>query len=121
MLTAESVSWKLTCPLVPRPYVGDAGISETSTTITDPSYYYQQSYFSAPSDVDPSGMDVPGAWELIGDLSASDPIDVVVMDSSFYQNEEIPYYDGRNFLTTALIHNGPRQVISDDYAPPTED
>ncbi|NQZ87087.1 MAG: S8 family serine peptidase [Colwellia sp.] len=88
----------------------------------DPFGGAQESYFGSPTD-HVTGMNIYGLWDALPEgavTELNDPIDIVVLDSTFVENEESPYFDGRNFSTTALTRDGPYQVPSDSYLPPEE-
>jgi serine protease len=101
----------------------DVKVTEQGFDVNDPYYqFYQLDYFSA-KDYFAGGVNIEGLWAAIGEesiVNKSDPVDVIVIDSSFHANEDMPYYDGRNFSTTALVKDGPRQLRSDDYTPPDD-
>ncbi len=96
--------------------------SATSFRPNDSMLSMQSDYYES-SENSVSGANIYGLWDAVGESSVtevSNPIDVIVMDSSFVENTEVSYYDGRGFSTTALIKDGPRQKRSDDYRPPEE-
>lgn len=95
----------------------------TSSATNDPSYSTYQRYYFESADVTPSGSNVVGLWDAAGMANitqqASNSPDVLVFDSEFYANDEVPYYSGRNFSTTELTLGGAPQKHSDDFRPPS--
>lgn len=84
-------------------------------TQEDPIKSIQDKYFGSP-EISPSGSDVYGASVLIGEPHG-ESIDVLVMDSSFYDTDDVEYLpgSGRSFVTS----NG--EIPNDDYHPTTTD
>ncbi|MCK7460196.1 S8 family peptidase [Idiomarina aminovorans] len=96
----------------------------TSQSVNDPAFsQYQLDYFQSADD-SPSGSNILGFWDAIGMdavTQVKNPVDLIVMDSSFVENSESPYTaGGRNFSTTALEKDGPAQERSDNFQPPAE-
>lgn len=96
--------------------------SVTSSSTNDPAYNTYQRYYFESADVTPSGSNIVGLWDAAGMASvtqqATNAPDVLVFDSEFYANSEVPYYSGRNFATTSLTQGGEPQKHSDDFRPP---
>lgn len=95
----------------------------TSSATNDPSYSTSQRYYFESADVTPSGSNIVGLWDVAGMTNitqqSSNAPDVLVFDSEFYTNSEVPYYSGRNFSTTELTPGGEPQKHSDDFRPPS--
>lgn len=92
----------------------------STAEVNDPAFpNYQKAYYFADIKDAPSGSDVLGLWQDIG-LSKlktqADPLDVLVLDSEFETNQDVVYFDGRSFSTTALTQGGAFQVPNDDYS-----
>jgi serine protease len=97
--------------------------SENITLVDDPSYNNWQTYYFTDADTSPAGINIEGLWRRVGEPNIQEknaPLDVLIVDSGFFIKEDVVYYSGRNFSTTAVIKDGPRQVPSDDYSPPAE-
>jgi hypothetical protein len=106
---------------------GYFGLVEVDVVITstssfrpnDPDLSSQDSYFNSILDSS-SGANIYGLWEALGEDAVTEklePLDVLIMDSTFVANSEVDYFDGRGFSTTALIENGSYETRSDDYRP----
>lgn len=82
-----------------------------SFTQTQPIKTLQDHYFGDSSEF-PSGSNVYGAAALIG-TPTGENVDVLVLDSSFYDTDDVVYHpgSGRSFVTT----NG--DTPNDDYRP----
>ncbi|MCU8084258.1 S8 family serine peptidase [Shewanella sp. SM23] len=98
----------------------EGGVSSSATN--DPTYSTYQHYYFESADVTPSGSNIVGLWDAAGmanitQQEANSP-DVLVFDSEFFTNSEVPYYSGRNFSTTVLTSGGEPQKHSDDFRPP---
>ncbi|MFB2814327.1 S8 family serine peptidase [Shewanella xiamenensis] len=93
-----------------------------SSATNDPAYSTYQRYYFESADVTPSGSNIVGLWDAAGmpniTQQSTNAPDVLVFDSEFVANSEVPYYSGRNFSTTALTSDGEPQKRSDDYRPP---
>lgn len=96
--------------------------SVISSATNDPAYSTYQRYYFESADVTPSGSNIIGLWDAAGmsniTQQSTNAPDVLVFDSEFVANSEVPYYSGRNFSTTALTSGGEPQKHSDDYRPP---
>ncbi|APD92366.1 hypothetical protein BM525_21140 (plasmid) [Alteromonas mediterranea] len=82
-----------------------------SFTQTQPIKTFQDRYFGDSSEF-PSGSNVYGAADLIGTPSG-DNVDVLVLDSSFYDTDDVVYHpgSGRSFVTAS------GETPNDDYRP----
>jgi serine protease len=99
-------------PTVTANSYGDASAQSTN----DPSSDYTGFYMGSASE-SPVGLGIYEAWDAVGYEKSDNPVDVVVLDSSFFENEDVPYFGGRNFSTTKLREDEGFQQRSDDYSP----
>ncbi|WP_166423162.1 S8 family serine peptidase [Paraglaciecola sp. 20A4] len=77
----------------------------------DPGFeIYQEDYLGA-RDKYSAGMNVVPEWKTHNGFRDGETVDVVVMDSSFFINDDVPYYSGASFVTTG------DEVSKDDFAP----
>jgi serine protease len=100
----------------------DVPISTHSFRPNDPQHGTQETYFTSSTHSN-SGANIYGLWDALGQdvvINKSHAIDIIVMDSVFQGNIDFPYFDGRNFSTTALEKGGEPQPRSDDFSPPIE-
>lgn len=100
----------------------DVSISSHSFRPNDPQHSSQEAYFTSAIHSN-SGLNIYGLWDALGQdavINKNDAIDIIVMDSVFNSNNDLPYFDGRNFSTTALEEGGEPQSRSDDFTPPLE-
>jgi serine protease len=70
----------------------------------DPDAHYQESYYTDPGS-SPVGMGVYKAWQSHNALesnSEGEKLDIIVLDTSFFESQDMPYFDGRSFSTVAL-------------------
>lgn len=88
--------------------------------INDPGYG-DMSYLKG-SDVSPVGTSVAEAWSNYSLFDKKDSIDVIVLDSSFFINEDVDYKEGagRSFSRIPLSSNGPLQARGDFFNPAQE-
>lgn len=101
------------------PKVVVSGHSEDSS-INDPGYVHMN--YLKGSDVSPVGTSIEEAWSNYSLFDKQENIDVIVLDSSFFLNEDIDYYEegGRSFSKIPLSSNGPFQARGDFFAPAQE-
>lgn len=80
-------------------------------TETEPTKSYQDRYFGSSSDF-ASGSNIYGAAAMIGEPSG-EKLDVLVLDSSFYDIDDVVYHpgSGRSFVTAD------DETPNDDYRP----
>lgn len=97
----------------PLPSLGNKA-SQNSTN--DPSASETDFYMGSIED-HPVALGIYQAWKKVGYEKSDDPMDVVVLDSSFFINEDIPYAGGRNFSTTRIREEEDYQSRSDNFLP----
>jgi serine protease len=85
----------------------------------DPNSSSQTRYYGNPDDL-VLGMGVFELWENVEASNKVDPIDVLVLDSSFYASPEVNYADGRSFSMVPLTTGGDEQARNDDFSPRQE-
>lgn len=94
----------------------NSNIAGTTTATDDPSAAYTEFYMGS-SDHSPVGLGIYKSWDIVEYKRGEKPIDVIVTDSSFFENDDIIYAEGRNFSTTILREGEERQKRSDDFRP----
>lgn len=77
----------------------------------DPGFEFTQEKYLGARGKYSVGINVVPEWKAHNGFRDGETVDVVVMDSSFFINEDVPYYSGASFVTTS------GEVSKDDFAP----
>lgn len=94
---------------------------ESSNVVNDPLYISEQAHYMKDTLYSPVGSNIEAMWESAGTenvFNKKDPIDIVVIDTEFFESDEVEYFTGRNFSTIKLMPDSDPQELSDDYQPP---
>jgi serine protease len=94
--------------------------SLTSGTNSDDPYSSSQTRYFGSAENLVLGMNIFSLWENTHVTSKDNPIDVLVLDSSFSASPDVVYDDGRSFTQVPLITGEADQERSDDYTPRAE-
>lgn len=106
--------------------------SETEQ-VNDPEFQWQLNYFDSPA-LRTNGMNMLAYWDSYGYERSEKPLDVVVIDSSFFQSEDVQYAGGISTTTTRLkscgevgdegydecMQDNPPQEPNNDFSPRQE-
>lgn len=94
---------------------------ESSNVVNDPLYIPEQAHYMKDTLYSPVGSNIEAMWESAGTeniFNKKDPIDIVVIDTEFFESDEVEYFTGRNFSTVRLMPDSEPQEIGDNYQPP---
>lgn len=86
----------------------DVVVTQFDVPVNDPYFNYQESYFGSSVEYN-NGSHVIEAWAAEGE--AQGPSDIIVLDSSFFDNADIVYASGRSMVTVG------DQVRNNTYLP----
>jgi len=86
----------------------DVVVTQFDVPVNDPYFNYQESYFGSSVEYN-NGSHVIEAWADEGE--AQGPSDIIVLDSSFFDNADIVYASGRSMVTVG------DQVRNNTYLP----
>jgi len=94
---------------------------ESSNIVNDPLYVSEQAHYMKDTLYSLVGSNIEAMWESAGTenvFNKKDPIDIVVIDTEFFESDEVEYFTGRNFSTVRLMPDSEPQEIGDNYQPP---
>jgi serine protease len=83
--------------------------------VNDPDHIWQPYFKSERKKA--TGMNLIALWSEIEVRTKNNPIDVIVLDSGFYQNDDMVYDDGRGFSQKPLVEGDAPIARSDSFAP----